>query len=204
MPEHSKIDTREKIQKVAAELFSESGYDKVTTREIAKVVGINPASIYYHFPSKEHILKSLYDFYSEQRRKESPDLGELLKLAETAPPHEVLMKSEFHYDEKIRGYLDHILITASRRICADADSEEFIRENIFGPVTNILKPLLNRMIELGKIKPFDVDVFIRILHYYFFSAAVLNNTPFQQDVADFLKAMSHIYSLIVPVDKEAM
>ena len=45
--------TKDKILITAAKMFSERGYDKVTTREIAKSIGINSASIYHHFASKE-------------------------------------------------------------------------------------------------------------------------------------------------------
>ena len=203
MPEQTVSDTRDRILKAAARLFSEASYDSVTVREIAKAVGINPASIYYHFPSKEDILTTLYDCYTKERIAKSPELGMLLLLAEANPPHEVLMKSEFHYDEQDVEFLDQILLTASRMLSADIKSEQFIRENIFGPVTNILKPLLVRMVDLGKIKPFDIDVFIGILHYYLFSAAALNKSPFHQSVEDFQKAMSHIYSLIVPTQLES-
>jgi AcrR family transcriptional regulator len=85
---------------VAAKMFSERGYKKVTTREIAKAIGISAAPIYYYFSSKDEILKSLYKFYTEERSKERTDLDELLRLAKIAPPHEVHMKSEYHYNEE--------------------------------------------------------------------------------------------------------
>ena len=120
MAKQNETTTKGKILETAARMFSEKGYDKVTTREIAKAVGINSASIYYHFPSKEDILKNLYSFYSEQRRSEYPDLDGLLRLAETAPPHQVLMKSEFHYNLEMMA---QILVTAARSFGGDALSE---------------------------------------------------------------------------------
>jgi AcrR family transcriptional regulator len=188
--------TKEKILKTAAKMFSERGYDKVTTREIAKAVGINSASIYYHFPSKEDILKNLYGFYTEQRKSEYPDLDELLRLAETEAPHLVLMKSEFHYNPEMTEMLDQILVTAAGRVGGDELSERFIRENIFDSIENILRPLLSRMAELGKIKPFDIGLFLNILSYYCFSAAALNNSPFGQGIAEYQAAMSYMFSFV--------
>ena len=196
MLKRDETTTRDKILKAAARLFSERGYDLVTTREIAKAVGINSASIYYHFSSKADILRSLYSYYSERLQKECPDLEELLRLAETDPPHEVLMKSEFHFDDDIREMLDQIVVTASRRIGADPESERFIRENIFNPTLNILKPLLEYMIKLGKIKMPDLDVFICVLTNYCFSTAALNNTSFKQGVTQYQAAMSYLFSSI--------
>jgi len=199
MMKQNEISTKEKIMRAAAKMFSERGYTKVTTREIAKTVGINSASIYYHFSSKYEILKSLYKFYSDERRKECPDLNELLRLAETDPPHEVLMKSEYHYNEEMREMLDHILVTAAREFCADSESERFIRENIFDNITNILSPLLLRLIELKKIKPFDIDTFFKVMSYYCFSAAALNNSGLKQSIPEYQAGMSYLFSTITPI-----
>jgi AcrR family transcriptional regulator len=191
-----KMPTKEKIMKAAAKLFSERGYEKVTTREIAKAIGINSASIYYHFTSKEDLLKSLYVLYTEENRKKCPDLNALMQMAETEPVHEVLTKSVFHFDDEVREMLDQILVTAAREICADSESENFIRENVFRPIESILKPLLFRMVELGRIEPFDIEAFIRIMKYYCFSAAALNNSALKQSVNEYHDGMSYIFSMI--------
>jgi AcrR family transcriptional regulator len=46
----------EEIVGVASRLFSSVGYDGTSMRDIAGDVGIKPASLYAHFPSKEEIL----------------------------------------------------------------------------------------------------------------------------------------------------
>jgi AcrR family transcriptional regulator len=200
MSEINKVTTKEKILKTAAKMFSERGFDRVTVREIAKDIGLNSGSLYNHFISKDEMFRELCNFYSEQRRKKYPDLKELLKLAETEPPHEVLMKAEYHYDDDIRELLDQILITASRRICYNDENAEFIRENIFDSISNILKPLLEHMVELKKIKPFDIDTFINVMSFYCFSAAALNNSPFKTSVAQYQAGMNFLFSMIVPIE----
>ena len=200
--QHNKTTTtREKILETAARMFSERGYDKVTIREIAKYIGINSASIYHHFSSKEAILKNLYSFYSERLKKKCPDLEGLLRLVETDPPHEVLMKAEFHFDEEIRGMLDQILITAARRLGADPESERFIRENIFDPTLNIVKPLLERMVELKRIEPLNIDIFLSALTFYCFSAAALSQSSFGHSVVQYQSTMSFLFSAITVREK---
>ncbi len=51
--------TRELIERVATQLFYERGYHKTSLAEIATRVGIRKASLYYHFPSKQEILRAV-------------------------------------------------------------------------------------------------------------------------------------------------
>src|SRR5216110_1198663 len=51
-------DTRARIQRVALELFAEQGYDATSLREIAERLGVTKAALYYHFKSKEDIVRS--------------------------------------------------------------------------------------------------------------------------------------------------
>jgi AcrR family transcriptional regulator len=53
------LSTREEILEVAANLFTQHGYTNTTTRQIAEVVGIKQASLYYHFTDKSSILNAL-------------------------------------------------------------------------------------------------------------------------------------------------
>ena len=54
-------DTRDRILEVALDLFIEEGYEKVSLREVAERVGVTKAALYYHFSSKEEILKALVE-----------------------------------------------------------------------------------------------------------------------------------------------
>ncbi len=47
---------RAEIFDAAVALFRRYGYDGTSMRDIAQAVGVMPASIYYHFPSKESLL----------------------------------------------------------------------------------------------------------------------------------------------------
>lgn len=195
-------NTRDRIMRVSAKLFCEKGYNKVSIREIAKACDINSAMIYYYFSSKKALLQSLYDYYIEKRTVACPNPYDLLKLAETAPAHEVFMQATFSYEDDVREMLDHILVAAAREIYDDPESEQFIRENVFD-LKLVMKPLLMRLIELKKIKPFDVDSFLRFMSYYCFGAAFLNSSVFAQSPEDFTEGMSILFSAIpINVSKE--
>jgi AcrR family transcriptional regulator len=59
-------DTRERIQSVALELFAEHGYQQTSLREIAERLGVTKAALYYHFKSKEDIVRSFTEDYAAE------------------------------------------------------------------------------------------------------------------------------------------
>jgi AcrR family transcriptional regulator len=70
--------TRARIQQVALELFAEQGYEKTSLREIAERLDVTKAALYYHFKSKEDIVRSLVEDYFGQ-------LDDLIAWAKTQP-----------------------------------------------------------------------------------------------------------------------
>lgn len=57
---------RDKIIEKAVELFNKKGVAKVTTNHIAKAMEISPGNLYYHFSSKEDIIRSIFDLISDE------------------------------------------------------------------------------------------------------------------------------------------
>src|SRR5689334_6060193 len=57
---------RDRILRVALELFTEHGYDGTSLREIAEELDVTKAALYYHFKSKDAILLSRVNDWREQ------------------------------------------------------------------------------------------------------------------------------------------
>ncbi|GAA4508588.1 TetR/AcrR family transcriptional regulator [Actinoallomurus oryzae] len=57
MPKPS--DTKQRIQMVARELFAEKGVQKTSLQEIANRLGITKPALYYHFASREDLVRSI-------------------------------------------------------------------------------------------------------------------------------------------------
>lgn len=53
--------TRRRILSEAQRLFSRNGFHGASVREIARSAGLTEAAIYYHFRSKQAIVKALYE-----------------------------------------------------------------------------------------------------------------------------------------------
>jgi AcrR family transcriptional regulator len=57
---HDANSTRERILDAALDLFVAQGYDGTSLRQIAEQLGVTKAALYYHFESKEEILRALH------------------------------------------------------------------------------------------------------------------------------------------------
>ena len=57
---------REKIRAAAVKLFAEMGYHAAPLRDIASLAGIQAASIYYYYPSKQAILVEIMETHMQQ------------------------------------------------------------------------------------------------------------------------------------------
>lgn len=53
--------TRSRIRDAALSVLTESGYDELSMRAVAKRAGVSVGNAYYYFPSKTHLLRTFYD-----------------------------------------------------------------------------------------------------------------------------------------------
>jgi AcrR family transcriptional regulator len=67
------MDTKDKIIATAIDLFNIHGTKAISTNHIAKEMGISPGNLYYHFGSKNDIIRSISDNFSNE-------LGSVLKI----------------------------------------------------------------------------------------------------------------------------
>lgn len=56
-----KVRARDLILKAAAQVFSEQGIKGATTREIARIAGVNESTLFRNFESKEILLKAVIE-----------------------------------------------------------------------------------------------------------------------------------------------
>src|SRR3990172_1419925 len=68
---------RNQIMEVAASLFAKKGYNRTTTKELARQVGVSEAMIFKHFSSKEKLYSAILDLKARQ----GDPLGEIEEAA---------------------------------------------------------------------------------------------------------------------------
>ena len=67
------MKTKDKIIATAIDLFNIHGTKAISTNHIAKEMGISPGNLYYHFRSKNDIIRSISDNFNNE-------LGSALKI----------------------------------------------------------------------------------------------------------------------------
>jgi AcrR family transcriptional regulator len=80
-------DTKQRIQAVARELFAQQGVQRTSLQEIADKLGITKPALYYHFASREDLVRSIVQpliddgekFLREQEARGSIEPRELLE-----------------------------------------------------------------------------------------------------------------------------
>jgi len=59
-------ERRQQLVLVAYRLIAEKGFEGLRTRDVADQVGINHATLHYHFQTKEDLIKGVVDYLIEQ------------------------------------------------------------------------------------------------------------------------------------------
>jgi AcrR family transcriptional regulator len=70
------MDTKSRVQATALELFIKQGFTATSLQQIADRVGVTKAALYYHFPSKADLARSIFLPWKE-------DLDKFLDEAES-------------------------------------------------------------------------------------------------------------------------
>ena len=65
-PQHEGRSVRENVRAAAVQLFAEYGYHAAPLRNIARMAGIQAASIYYHYANKEALLVEIMETHMQQ------------------------------------------------------------------------------------------------------------------------------------------
>ncbi len=111
--------TRERIQSVALQLFAEQGYESTSMRQIAEQLGFTKAALYYHFASKEDIVRALI----ESMLGEVADLVEWTRGQQAGPElrREVLARwAAIMHDQGLRMFR---FLGANYRLVRDIGGE---------------------------------------------------------------------------------
>ncbi|REK74972.1 TetR/AcrR family transcriptional regulator [Paenibacillus paeoniae] len=134
--------TKERILHTATELFNASGTGPVSTNHIADAAGISPGNLYYHYPNKAAIIRSImeamytdWDAVWELPSDREASLADLhIKLHDN---FKLLWHYRFFYREAIALFQQdeelknrHIAMTKQRFLDQGAFAKRFIASGV--------------------------------------------------------------------------
>ena len=159
-------ETKERIFDTFIDMISVSGYENVSMREIAKNVGINSASIYHHYKSKDKILEHIYEYFDEHYYMNRPSVEEVERIVETGDAAQIIgaLHRSFETDDyKVYVRMIKINRIIYMRLFQDmAATAMFARHN--DQETDYVVEILQHGIDIGRIDPdFDTRTYAIML-----------------------------------------
>lgn len=158
--------TKERIFDIAVKLISDSDYESINLRSIAKEADIKASSIYNHFASKKVILDSIYEYYTENLlafRKSDEEVKEVIR---NGTSEDIINAFSFTFenpDPKL--YMRMILITKIiyLRIVKDKAANYIFLTLLNENQKDYLTRLLDYGVSIGRFSEFDTKTFATIL-----------------------------------------
>ena len=177
--------TKQRILEGAATLFAQNGFAETTIRELTKAVELkNPASFYYHFPSKNAILEYMLEDYAKCNTDvfENRNIAAILQENPTVDGIIACYQLEFPPD-KLEYYLKVLCVILQEQLRNPIVGKYVTDQIIMRAEINSGK-IIATMIELGIIRE-DIrpDYWKKVISslFYTFSVRMMlgigDNTP---------------------------
>jgi AcrR family transcriptional regulator len=108
-------DTRMRIQDVARELFTQKGVQRTSLQDIADRLGLTKPAVYYHFSSREELVRSILQPLIDEGERFIADHERRRKSARATPRELLDGYFDFHYKHRA----DLLLLVAELTTLAD-------------------------------------------------------------------------------------
>ncbi len=110
-------ERRKAIIEAIKVVFAEKGFEKATTRELAKAAGVSEALLYKHFPSKESMYAAIHEDFI--KNKKNDEIERLMKMKPSTETLVIMVYSILNHFIKEGANKDagfstpHLLMTRS-------------------------------------------------------------------------------------------
>jgi AcrR family transcriptional regulator len=98
-PNRPRLSRRDELLSVAADLFAERGFAKVTVDDIGSAVGLSGPALYHHFDGKESLLGEMLVRISESLLTKATTIVDRVSLHEALDPI-IAMHVDFAVDNR--------------------------------------------------------------------------------------------------------
>jgi AcrR family transcriptional regulator len=152
------MNTKQKILETALGLFNQEGTNHISTNHIAAALGISSGNLYYHYRSKEDIIRALFNQFDRSAEagytleNETPSLQDLEQLIQAN------FTLQWHYRFLFRDLIDLL-----RR---DPELETMYRQHRqrgFEGNRELIRLFSDKKIITPVKDDFDLDVLTRLI-----------------------------------------
>lgn len=107
------ISRKDQIVDIATSLFMENGYSATSMRDLAMAVGIEAASLYSHFKSKEELLQKIcfrmaQEFFESLDKVEQSKLNSREKLSKAIASHVMVITKDINASAVFQNEWKHL------------------------------------------------------------------------------------------------
>lgn len=164
-------ELREIILDAAASVFNEKGFERATTREIARKAAISEGTIYNYFPTKRDLLLSLARSFAQRARDAFHE-----KLGDPAAQDVQPNFAAGYFLERLTvlkmGLSPTLIFYHAKR---DPEVRAILDQVLAESMGEMLRPRIENLRALGLIREVDVDFLIMFLRSIVFGIAVLQD-----------------------------
>ncbi len=144
------ITKKDQILEAAIDCFTTYGYEKTSMSDIGKRVGLNKASLYYHFKDKLSLFDAMVEIKRDRHRVE---LRKLLKNQELGIPQIIsFLCAEIDFIEILA--VNFLAPPSSNK--NNSDDTMVVFKKIIDEDLNTLETLIQSSIDAGVFKQIDV------------------------------------------------
>lgn len=188
--------TKLKLFEKAINLFATHGYANVSVRDIANAVGLNPASIYNHFPSKEAFLAEAWRFYREKYHQYLTPIEDILGMISVVPMSEIRDKLYPIYPPELVNVMEEIAVIALAEYRRNSGADELIADVFIETPKEYIGAVLRELVGRDIIEPLDVDNFIVVYAAFDLYAASHAGYRHKLSLEQWQSAHNFLFSLI--------
>lgn len=161
--------TKKRIFEVSMDLFMEQGFENVSLRTIASVIGIKSSAIYNHFESKQAILDTIYDFCCHYYTLNRPSLEDVEPVLESGSLTDIIASVWYAFDEEYKVQLTNAIKIVLYRAGIDNRAKEIAKTLFMEDGAMFVSAVFDRAVDIGRLAPFDtkaMSVLINSIRIY--------------------------------------
>lgn len=153
------MTTKEKIFAVSTELFAKNGYNVVTMRDIAALVGITEGGLYRHYTGKSEILDAIFEKYRRTYRHFIMTRKQIDAIMETHTPRQFLDSFVQYCSRDEQEFISKALRIITRENAINPEARELVSVEMYEHITSQIKYVLDELVKRGGISKLDTASF---------------------------------------------